>query len=724
MEGRDSRKTLNARYWLCCLVFNGIVLIGLAVIVAKAFCLQVLEHQVWVDRARAQTETKMEVATYRGSIYDVQGRLMSYSVPQSTLFSVNSQLENPKAMAGRLAPILGEPQSLLEKKLACNRQYACVKRQLTDQQAAAIESLNGKGLNLVDEYKRFYPFRQVAGQVLGFVGLEGFGMEGVEKSFDEVLRSKNTPVGQLRDGVKKCLWLQSAPPPESTESFGVRLTIDAFLQYLCEYELEKAVTQYRARAGEVVVMDPNTFEVLAMANWPFFDPNLSEKRLPDLYRNRVITDSFEPGSTFKVVMMSAALEENIVREKDRIFCENGKGPLAGHIINDTHPYGWLTASEVIKYSSNIGAGKLALQLGNERYNRYIRGFGFGADSGIALPGEVKGLVRPAKRWRPIDLATMGFGQGIAVTSMQLTTAIASIANGGEYAQPVIARDILDAQGESVKRIKAVTLRRVIQKKTALQLREMMRLVTQEGGTGTASVPEGYTVAGKTGTAQILDPQTKRYAAHRHTASFTGFIPADQPRLVITVVIHEPQGSMYGGVVSAPVFRNIAARALPYLGVMPAQNIVGPAPGIRSVKAGGGTKAPAAPAAPAAPPTQEVCKIVAPAQQVKMGKEVQPAVAETCKVTAPAQPAKNEKATAPPVAGKTKIVAPVPQIKNVTGAVPAQQVKRVLPGPEKSQGTNAAPAAVKRTAVKPAEPAPGRHAGYALKMEKPPGSKID
>ena len=390
MERRESRKSLNARYWLCCLVFNGLVLAGLGVIVCKAFCLQVLDHQLWVGRARAQTETTLRVTSYRGSIYDAQGRLLSFSVPQRTLFSVNNQLENPKAMAGRLAPILGETQSLIEKRLVCNRQFACVKRQLTDQQAVAVEGLNGKGLSLIDEYKRFYPYRQVAGQVLGFVGLEGFGMEGVEKSFDEVLSAKSTPVGQLRDGVKRSIWLQSAPPPDPAESYGVKLTIDAFLQYLCEYELEKAVTQYRARAGEVVVMDPNTFEVLAMANWPFFDPNLSEKRNPDLYRNRVITDSFEPGSTFKVVMMSAALEENIVREKDRVFCENGKGPLAGHIIRDTHPYGWLTASEVIKYSSNIGAGKLALQLGNERYNRYIRGFGFGADSGIALPGEVKG----------------------------------------------------------------------------------------------------------------------------------------------------------------------------------------------------------------------------------------------------------------------------------------------------------------------------------------------
>lgn len=671
MERRDSRKSLHTRYLRCCLVFNVLVLIGLGAIVCKAFCLQVFEHQVWVDRARAQTETSLRVTSYRGSIYDVHGRLLSFSVPQRTLFSSNAQLDNAKATAKRLAPILGEQPGFIEKRLTCGKQYTCVKRQLTDQQAAAVENLKTKAFNLVDEYKRFYPYRQVAGQVLGFVGLDGYGMEGVEKSFDEVLREKSTPVGQMRDGVRKCLWLQSTPPPEPSESFGLRLTLDAFLQYLCEYELEKAVTQYKARAGEVVVMDPNTFEVLAMANWPFFDPNLSEKRSPELYRNRVITDSFEPGSTFKVILMSAALEENVIREKDKVFCENGKGPLAGHIIRDTHSYGWLTASEVIKYSSNIGAGKLALLLGNERYNRYIRGFGFGADSGIALPGEVRGLVRPSKRWRPIDLATIGFGQGIGVTALQLTTAVACIANGGEYAQPVIARDILDGQGNSVKHFAAIPLRRVIQKKTALQIREMMQSVTREGGTGTTSVPEGYTVAGKTGTAQILDPQTKRYAANKHTASFTGFIPADRPRLVITVVVHEPQGSMYGGVVSAPVFRNIASRALPYLGVMPNQEIVGPAKGIRSVNAA---------------------------------------------------PAQKKPGTAAPAAGRT---APhVQQAKSGKAVPAASQVKSAKPEPGKCPPAHMVPVAVKAKPVKPAENTPARPAGYALKIEKRASTKID
>lgn len=569
MERRNSAKFLNARYWSCIVFFNIVVLAGFGLVLGKAFQLQVIEYPLWQERGRNQTETTLQVPTYRGSIYDRKGNLLSYSVPQRSLCATGEQAENAGQLAAQLAPILGEPERVIEKKLAVNRSFTWIKRLLTDQQAAAVEGLKAKGLLLRTEYKRFYPCRQVAGQVVGFVGLDGTGLEGIEKSFDQFLRQTSRNVEQFRDGIRKCAWLQPCLPPEPGESHGVRLTLDKFIQYLAECELEKTMAQFRAKAGEIVVLDPQNFEILAMANWPFFDPNLSDKKNADVWRNRAITDSFEPGSTFKVFLMSAALEEGIVKERDRVFCENGKCAMAGHVINDTHSYGWLTMQEVIKYSSNIGASKVALQLGGERYARYIQAFGFGQPTGINLPGEVKGLVRHTKKWRPIDLAATGFGQSIGVTALQLTQAIGCIANGGEYSTPLIAREILDSQGVAVKQADGRSPRRAIQKKTAQQMVEMMKLVTVEGGTGVSAVPEGYTVAGKTGTAQLLDPLTKRYASHKYTALFTGFVPADQPRLVITVVVHEPQGSIYGGIVSAPAFRNIAARALPYLQVFPA-----------------------------------------------------------------------------------------------------------------------------------------------------------
>lgn len=571
MERREPRKFLNSRYWSCRVLFHFVIIAGLCAVLVKAFRLQVVEHSFWVGRANACLNTKFTVPAYRGTIYDRQGRVLSYSVPQRSLYAFGAQIEDHAKTAALLAPIIGEPAKMIEKKLtACNR-FVWLKRQLTDQQAAEIEKLKTPGLNLTDEYKRFYPYRQVGGQVVGFVNIDGAGIEGVEKSFDEVLKGKPIPVCQMRDGGRKPLWLNSSAPPEPAESCGVKLTIDTFVQYVAESELEKTVEKYSAKSAEAVVMDAQTMEVLAIANWPFFDPNIiPEKKDPkdEIGRNRAISDAFEPGSTFKVFLMSAALDQGLVHERDRVYCEGGKCTLAGHLIKDVHPFGWLTMPEVIKYSSNIGAAKIALHVGSEKYSRYIHDFGFGAQTDIELPGEFKGLVRAAKRWRPIDLATTGFGQSIGVTALQLTNGIAVLANGGNYGSPLIADDILDSQGRSVKSFQSLKTRRVIQKRTADQIRAMMCLVTQEGGTGVSAAPEGYTVAGKTGTAQVMDSATKRYATNKYTAVFTGFAPAEQPKLVISVVVHEPHGSIYGGVVSGPVFRNIAAKVLPYLGVMP------------------------------------------------------------------------------------------------------------------------------------------------------------
>ncbi|MGA2403779.1 MAG: penicillin-binding protein 2, partial [Syntrophobacteraceae bacterium] len=489
--------------------------------------------------------------------------------------------------AALLSPILGEPAGTIEKKLTSSRHFVWIKRQLTDQQAIEIEKLKAPGLNLTDEYKRFYPYRQVGGQIVGFVNIDGAGIEGIEKYFDDVLKGKPVPVCQLRDGGRKRLWLNSSAPPESAESCGIKLSLDAFIEYIAECELEKAAQKYSARAAEVVVMDAETFEVLAMTSWPFFDPNIiPEKKDPkeELGRNHVISDAYEPGSAFKVFLMSAALDQNIVRERDRIYCEGGRCSLAGHSIKDVHPYGWLTMQEVIKYSSNIAAAKIALHMGAEKYSRYIHDFGFGSLTGITLPGEFKGIVRPQKRWRPIDLATTGFGQSIGVTSLQLNNAIAVIATGGQFGSPIIASNILDSQGRSIREFQSIKIRKVIQKRTADQIRAMMMLVTQAGGTGVNAAPEGYTAAGKTGTAQVMDKTTKRYASNKYTSVFTGFVPAEQPKLVITVVVHEPRGAIYGGVVAAPVFRNIAARALPYLGVMPSAPNPAPSPDIHMTKA--------------------------------------------------------------------------------------------------------------------------------------------
>jgi cell division protein FtsI (penicillin-binding protein 3) len=590
MEARKGANFFNVRYWSCCRLFWLIVLSGVFLILFKAFQLQVVEHRVWLERERAQSETTLNVPAYRGSIFDRQNRILSYSVRQRSLFADDEQIEHPKLVAEKLSPILEEPGLAIQKKLTMNRHFVWIKRHLSDQQEMAVDDLKARGLNMVDEYKRFYPFRQVAGQIIGFAGMDGTGLEGIEKAFDKDLKEDPMKIGLARDGVKRPLWLGSSLPPDPLEGIGVRLTLDMFIQYITECELEKITQQFKAKAGEIIVMDARTAEILAIANWPFFDPNGNDKKNADTWRNRAVTDFFEPGSTFKVFLMSAALEEKVVNPKERIFCENGKFHLIRNTINDVHPHGWLAIPDVIKYSSNIGASKIALQLGSQRYYKYIRGFGFGSATGIAFPGEAKGLVRPWKRWRPIDLATTGFGQGVGVTALQLTQGIECIANGGECIQPLLVRDIVDANGNVIKEFQPKSSWRVIQKETARQIRDMMLRVTQEGGTGVKAVPEGYTVAGKTGTAQVLDPETGRYASNKYTSVFTGFVPAENPRLVITVVVHEPHGSNYGGVVAAPAFRNIAANVLPYLGVLPEPEPARPPVKVRTVDAGEKVKA--------------------------------------------------------------------------------------------------------------------------------------
>lgn len=565
------------RHGFCCGALRLMMVVGFGAVIWKAFTLQVVERSAWEERARAQTEIVVQVPIYRGSIYDRQGRLLAMSVPQRSLFADGEMVANPQKAANLLAPILQESAPAIQSKLTRTsknnrqRRFIWLKRELTDQQANAVADLNVAGLHLIDEYRRFYPSRQIAGQLLGFVGSDGTGLEGVEKAYDQVLRERFQATGQQRDGLKKRLAFESKTVSTNQERPGLSLTVDSYLQYLAERELEEAVKKYRAKSGEVVVLDTRTFEVLAMANWPAFNPNNYRQEVADTWRNRSITDLFEPGSTFKVFLVAGAIEEKTVSTTDRIYCENGKYRLASHTINDVHPYGWLTIPDLIKHSSNIGASKIAVQLGQERYHRYIRGFGFGAKTGIDLPAEAKGAVRHWKRWRPVDLAAAGFGQSIGVTTLQLTAAVASIANGGVWMQPILAQGFLDQSGQWSPAHDSRTSRQVVRKKTAGQVRDMMVEVTKPGGTGVQAAINGFAVAGKTGTAQMLDPGSKRYSSTRYISIFTGFAPADNPRIAISVVIHEPHGAIYGGVVAAPVFHDIAAQALPYLGAAPADD---------------------------------------------------------------------------------------------------------------------------------------------------------
>jgi cell division protein FtsI (penicillin-binding protein 3) len=547
---------------------GAVLALALAAVVVRAFWLQVVEHRDWKARAEAQRRTRLQVPAYRGSIRDLSGKPLAVSIPQYSLCADGSKIDDPAATAKRLHPVLGADVHDLRDKLVSKRRFIWIKHYLSDRQASALRDLSLPGLYLIREYRRYYPYRQMAGQVLGFVGLDGKGLEGVERAYDEVLQQDVLSVGVRRDGGRKRLWRGESLPPSPEERSGLRTTLDLFVQYLSERELEAAVREWEAKSGQVIVLDARTSEVLALANWPFFDPNRFRRYNPAAWRNRAVTDAFEPGSAFKVFLAAALLETGTADPETRVFCEDGRFRYAGHTINDVHPHGWLTLTDMLRYSSNIGAAKLAEKLGAERYHRFIRDFGFGEETGIGLPGEASGILRPWRAWQNVDLASAAFGQGVGVTLVQLAAATNCIANDGIWRRPRILREIDGETGRLKAGRPDAGERRVIAPETARWVRDMMMAAAGEDGTGSASAPEGYRVAGKTGTAQVADSKAAGYAENLNTSVFTGFIPAENPRLVITVVIHEPKGRGFGGVVAAPVFCNIAAEALPYLGVFP------------------------------------------------------------------------------------------------------------------------------------------------------------
>jgi cell division protein FtsI (penicillin-binding protein 3) len=359
----------------------------------------------------------------------------------------------------------------------------------------------------------------------------------------------------------------------------LQLTLDPSIQHLAERELEASVTKYRAKAGIAVVVEPFSGEILALANYPLFNPNSFSRQSSEQRRNRAVTDSFEPGSTFKTILAAAALEEGVVGKEDLFYCEYGKYPFAGRVIHDTHEYGWLPFAKIIQYSSNIGVTKVAEKLGKDRYYKTIEKFGFGQSTGVDLPGEAAGSARPAAKWAAIDLATHAYGQGISVTPIQLVMAYGAVANGGFLMRPFLVRRAIGPDGRVLWENQPHVVRRVISETTARTLTSILKGVVDEGGTGVMASVEGFEVAGKTGTAQKPDPARGGYSKKR-VASFIGFVPADDPRLVMLVIVDEPETSVYGGTVAAPAFRNIAAVSLQRLVVAPDKTPSRPLPALQ------------------------------------------------------------------------------------------------------------------------------------------------
>lgn len=530
----------------------------------QAFSLQVLQHEQLIKRAERQHQRSVPLTPARGGIYDRSGAALAVSLEMDSLYAEPRRIKNPAETAAALAPLLDTPQQELQRKLDSERGFIWIERQLNPETVSRIRQMRLAGIGFAKESKRYYPNFEVASHVLGFTGLDPEGLEGLERKYDSLILGKGGYLLTERDALGRDISVQSAVLTDAAPGKNLTLTLDKNIQYTAEKELAKAVQSSGAKSGMVVVAEPHTGKILAMANYPTFNPNAYSRYQPFNLRNRSVADSFEPGSTFKIFLLAAALEEKVVRPHEAINCENGRYSFGGRIIRDDHAKGRVSVAEVLKYSSNIGSAKIGVKLGDDRLHRYLTSFGFGQKTGIDLPGESGGSLRPIKRWYGSDLATISFGQGVSVSALQLVAATSAVANGGLLMKPYLVERITDSNGQEIQAIKPQVVRRVISPATASAVTRMMEGVVGVGGTGTNAAIEGVKVAGKTGTAQKVDPHGKGYSSTKRTASFVGFVPSDKPLMTILVVIDEPTTSPYGGVVAAPVFREVAANTLCYM----------------------------------------------------------------------------------------------------------------------------------------------------------------
>jgi cell division protein FtsI (penicillin-binding protein 3) len=550
-------------------------LLGFVLIGFRAVDLQVLQGKEWAERAEKQHQRVVPLTPQRGTIYDRNGAEMAVSIEVDSIYAEPRKIDDQVKVARALGRALDLPSKTVYAKLNGNRNFAWLKRQVSPEQSEAVLSLGIDGVRKIKEHRRFYPNSGVAAHLIGFTGLDPKGLEGLELEYDQTLLGSGGFLVTERDALGRGLGAGAPEVQGASRGHDLYLTLDKNLQYIAERELAAGIEKARAKAGSVVVLEPSTGKVLALASQPTFNPNAIAKHKPSQWRNRTICDSFEPGSTFKIFLMAAALNEAVINTSQKINCEHGEYRVGGKTIHDHKPYGKLTPLEIIKYSSNIGTAKIAKALERDNFYKYIRDFGFGEPVGIDLPGEQGGLVHRPARWFEVDLAAISFGQGISVTALQLASATAAIANGGYLMEPYIVERVVDRQGQVRQIHQPRVVRKVIAQDVAQVVRQMMETTTEEGGTAVRARVPGFRVAGKTGTAQKVDPVTGGYSTDKRFASFVGFVPAEAPRMVILVTIDEPKGLTYGGVVAAPVFSRIATQALQYLKAAPSDPGVQP-----------------------------------------------------------------------------------------------------------------------------------------------------
>jgi len=522
--------------------------------------LQLFRYSEFYSRAQHQQRLIVDVGASRAEIFDRNMNPLAMSVPVDSAFAVPSEIADPRMVARLIGKVLDVPADEIAARIAGSHSFAWIARKLPPEKADRIAAMNLRGIYFQREGGRFYPKRELAAHVLGYVDIDEKGLGGIEYSLDDTIRSKPGKMLILADAHRR--WYDSSDKAPDTGT-SVVLTLDEKIQYIAEKELAQAIHETQARAGTVIVENPYSGELLAVANWPTFNPNAAKESSPESRVDRATSSLYEPGSVFKIVTLSAAIDQGITNPNEVIDCQNGAIYIAGHRIRDHKAYGDLTVSQILANSSDVGTIKIGLRLGAPKFYDYIRAFGFGQSTGVDLPGESRGMLRRIENWTPVSVGSISMGQEVGVTPVQMIAAVSAIANGGLIVRPHVVRE--QRHGNEVTEPQEPLPRRVIQETTAASMRRMLEGVVLNG-TGKLAKLDGYTVAGKTGTAQKYDPETGRYSTHDLIASFVGFAPINTPAVTILVQLDSPAGQHEGGQVAAPVFKRIAQQVLAYLDV--------------------------------------------------------------------------------------------------------------------------------------------------------------
>lgn len=561
MSASTARNSTNLRLY----ILAGVFVLWCAAISVRLVYLQVFRYGTFAHRAQHQQQRTEEVSARRGIIYDRQGRELAMSINVDSVFAVPAEMPKPASTISLVARITKQDPRELLAKCEAAKTFCWLARKPDPEISARIRSLNLRGVYFQKESKRYYPKNELAAQVLGYVGMDDSGLSGIEREYESQLHGRPGQMLISVDARKQ--WFGSVEKqPEPGEN--VVLTIDEKIQYIAERELETAMQQTHSISGTVIVENPHTGEILALANRPTFNPNLSREITPEKLKDHAVSDVYEPGSTFKLVTISAAIDLGLVRPDELVDCQMGSIVLFGRRIHDWHPFGVMPVADILAHSSDVGAIKIALMTGEDRMYKYIHNFGFGQETGIELPGETRGMAKPLSRWSKVSIGAIAMGQEIGISAVQLAQMISSIGNDGVLLPPrIVAGEIHSAATPQAVAFHPAEGRRVLSPKAAALMRQMMQGVVLHG-TGKKAILEGYSSGGKTGTAQKFDPAKHAYSHTKYWASFAGLAPINNPAITVVVILDSPEGrttlEREGGWVAAPVFHRVAQQVLEYM----------------------------------------------------------------------------------------------------------------------------------------------------------------